>query len=62
MDRLFFCYSPRLKRALEAHGFNYICVGINERTQTKFWLYEGTDELNYYKDYLYQKDRDDFKE
>lgn len=60
MERFFFCYSARLKRALEANGFRYICVGINENTQRKFWLYHGTQELNYYKDYLYQEERDQF--
>lgn len=60
MDRFFFCYSPRLKRALAANGFRYICTGINEQTQTKFWLYVGTDELNDYKDRFYQQERDQF--
>lgn len=60
MERFFFCYSARLKRALDAQGFRYICVGINERTGTKFWLYWGTPELNYYKDNLYQEERDQF--
>ena len=60
MERFFFCYSVRLKRALESNGFRYICVGINEHTNAKFWLYVGTPELNYYKDYLYQKERDKF--
>lgn len=60
MERFFFCYSARLKRALESHGFQYVCVGINERTQGKFWLFVGTPELNYYKDHLYQEERDKF--
>lgn len=60
MERFFFCYSSRLKRALESHGFHYVCVGLNERTGAKFWLYIGTDELNDYKDRLYQHERDKF--
>ena len=60
MDRFFFCYSPRLKRALTANGFRYICTGFNEQTQAKFWLYVGTDELNDYKDRFYQQERDQF--
>lgn len=60
MERYFFCYSARLQKALEYHGFRYICVGINERTGAKFWLYEGSPEFNYYKDYLYQEERDLF--
>lgn len=60
MERFFFCYSARLKRALEANGFHYVCIGINERTNSKFWLYVGSNELNDYKDHLYQEERDKF--
>lgn len=60
MDRLFFCYSERLKNALVANGFKYICVGINERTNSRFWLFWGTNELNDYKDNTYQNERDRF--
>lgn len=60
MERFFFCYSARLKRALEANGFRHICVGLNERTNQKFWLYVGSQELNDYKDYRYQAERDQF--
>ncbi len=60
MERFFFCYSARLKRALEANGFRYICVGINEKSGAKFWLFLGTDALNDYKDRYYQQERDKF--
>ena len=60
MERFFFCYSARLKRALEYNGFHYVCVGINEHTNKRFWLYLGSPELNYYKDFLYQQERDQF--
>lgn len=61
MKQYFYCYSARLKRALSANGFQYICVGINERTNSRFYLYEGTEELNYYKDWIYPVERDNFK-
>lgn len=61
IGKLFFCYSARLHRALKFHGFRYICVGINHNTKSKFWLYEGTQELNYYKDYIYPTERDKFR-
>lgn len=60
MDRFFFCYSPRLKRALIANGFSPICTGYNNRTKKKFWLFLGTQRLNYYKDFVYQTERDRF--
>ena len=60
MKNYFYCYSARLKRALLAHGFRYICVGVNCRTDTRFWLFEATEELNDYKDHYYQAERDEF--
>lgn len=59
--RLFFCYSERLHKALKENGFKYLCIGWNQNTGSKFWLYEGTPELNYYKDYVYPKERDKFR-
>ena len=56
----FFCYSPRMHRALRQYGFRYICVGMNERSGETFWLYEGTQELNYFKDNVYQDVIDQF--
>lgn len=42
----FFCYSPRLKERLLAEGERFICVGFNERTRSKFWLFPRTEKLN----------------
>ena len=60
MERLFFCYSERLKRALLANGFQPICTGLHVKTLDRFWLFFGTQELNYYKDYIYQSERDKY--
>ena len=60
MKSYFYCYSPRLKRALLAHGFSYICTGINQKSNTIFWLCEGSEELNDYKNNYYQAERDKF--
>lgn len=61
MELLFFyCYSERLKRALCANGFRYVCVGINERTDSRFYLFVSSPELQYYKDYIYPNERDEF--
>lgn len=59
-QRYFYCYSVRLKRALLDNGFHYLCTGINCRSNTKFWLFEATDELNDYKDHVYQTQRDQY--
>lgn len=42
----FYCYSPRLKAELNAAGIRFICVGLNESTGRKFWLFEQTDDLS----------------
>lgn len=58
--RYFYCYSARLMRALRANGFRYICVGVNTRTDSRFYLYESTQELNDFKNNVYPKVRDEF--
>jgi len=56
----FYCYSPRLKRALIEHGFTYICTGVNFHSGTKFWLFESSDALNTYKNEVYPNERDKY--
>ena len=46
MKNYFYCYSPRLKSRLLDEGERFICVGINEKSGRKFWLFETTDKLN----------------
>ena len=58
--RLFYCYSLRLKKALDANGFKYIEQNVHKKTNAVYWVYEGTDEFNYYKDFIYQQERDNF--
>lgn len=41
----FFCYSPRLKQRLLDAGERFICVGINESTQRKFWLFTQNETV-----------------
>ena len=58
--RLFYCYSKRMKTALVDNGFYYIDVKFYEDTGKYCWIFEGTDELNYYKDSVYQTERDKY--
>lgn len=44
-ESYFYCYSPQLKTKLLAEGERFICVGLNESTQRKFWLFKQTDLL-----------------
>jgi hypothetical protein len=44
-EQYFYCYSPRLKERLLAEGERFICVGLNESTGKKFWLFPQTERL-----------------
>lgn len=46
MNRYFYCYSYPLKEFLVASGLRYITNSVNSNTQKKFWVFEGTGELN----------------
>lgn len=46
MNDYFYCYSPRLKSRLLDEGERFICVGINEKTDRKFWLFKNSEKLN----------------
>ena len=58
--RYFYCYSERMKRALMDNGFYYIETGYNRNSNKPYWVFEGTEELNYYKDFVYQSERDNY--
>lgn len=58
--RKFYCYSVRLKNALIANGFTPISYGVNPSTNSPYWVFEGTEELNNYKNNKYQLERDNF--
>lgn len=40
-----YCYSVKLRDFLLRQGHRYICVGLNEKAGTRFWLFEKTDDL-----------------
>jgi len=40
-----YCYSVKLRDFLVNKGHRYICVGLNERSDTRFWLFEKTDDV-----------------
>ena len=42
----FYCYSKPLKDFLLENGERFITKSIHEKTKKKYWLFEGTDELN----------------
>lgn len=46
MNRYFYCYSYPLKEFFTKHGLNYVTAAINQSTNKRYWLFEGTDKLN----------------
>lgn len=46
MNRYFYCYSYNLKCFLLESGQRFITSSVNKNTNKKFWVFEGTDELN----------------
>lgn len=59
MNKLFFCYSHRLYKALKANGFKPVFTGYTKANKLVY-IYFGTQELNEYKDNIYQLERDRF--
>ena len=46
MNRYFYCYSYPLKEFLRSSGLRFITAAVNMNTQKKYWVFEGTQELN----------------
>lgn len=46
MDRYFYCYSYPLKEFLVNNNLRFITAAINQSTNKRYWLFEGTDRLN----------------
>lgn len=45
-NKYFYCYSNNLKNRLLEEGERFICVGINERSNKRFWLFEQSEKLS----------------
>lgn len=46
MNRYFYCYSYPLKEFIVSHKIQYITAAVNGNTQKRYWVFEGTTELN----------------
>ena len=46
MDKYFYCYSYPLKEFLVNNGLRFITAAINQSTNKRYWLFEGTERLN----------------
>lgn len=46
MTDLFYCYSKRLTRFLQAFDMHYLSVGENKNAGTRYWTFEKSDRLD----------------
>ena len=46
MDKYFYCYSYPLKEFLITSGQKSIVAGIHPTTNKKYWVFNGTEQLN----------------
>lgn len=46
MSKVYYCYSPYLKKYLMNKGFRYVTTGRNKNSHDFFWLYLKDDELD----------------
>nr|DAI19855.1 MAG TPA: hypothetical protein [Caudoviricetes sp.] len=46
MDKYFYCYSYPLKEFLLSNGQVSIVAGIHPNTHKKYWVFNGTKQLN----------------
>lgn len=45
--RYYYCYSYPQKEFLINSGLRYIVAAINQSTGKRYWLFEGTEKLNF---------------
>lgn len=57
---MFFCYSYRLKRALLDYGFKVSYIGYNQNTDSFFYAFLASKELQQFKDEVYPRLRDKY--
>lgn len=46
MKKYFYCYSYPLKEFLINKDFEIVVAGIHPKTSKKYWVFEGTEQLN----------------
>lgn len=57
MNKVFYCYSPKLKCELLNIGERYIAKGKNENSNRYYWLFLFSDELKKYLDNRYKTNK-----
>lgn len=46
MSQVFYCYSMRLSHFIRSFGVSYISVGFNEKSKTKYYVFEKSEKLD----------------
>lgn len=44
--KIFYCYSRNLRDYFTKHDIKYLNTNINPSTNKRYWMYEGTEQLN----------------
>jgi hypothetical protein len=45
-NKLFYCYSKKLKGFIESNGISYLSKGLHSKTKRPYYLYMVTPELD----------------
>lgn len=46
MNELFYCYSKRMAYFIRSYNIKYVNVGINKRTNTKYYVFPKSKRLD----------------
>lgn len=46
MNNIFYCYSKRMSLFLRAMKEEYITVGVNQKTNVKYWTFNKSERLD----------------
>lgn len=46
MNNKFYCYSSKLSFFIRAFGIRYIDIGVNTKTNTKYFLFDKSEKLD----------------
>ena len=46
MNNIFYCYSKRMSLFLRAMKEEYIAVGVNQKTNVKYWTFNKSERLD----------------
>ena len=44
--KIFYCYSRNLRDYFAKQDIRYLNTNINPSTNKRYWMYEGTEQLN----------------